>query len=40
MTAGGGSGVVADRRGILTMVMVERDGRWQIRASHNARIAA
>lgn len=26
-----------DRAGILTMVMVKRDGLWRIRASHNAR---
>jgi uncharacterized protein (TIGR02246 family) len=27
-----------DRRGVITMVLVKRDGQWRIRASQNSRI--
>lgn len=29
-----------DRHGLLTMVMVKRDDRWRIRATHNGRVEA
>ncbi|WP_129649593.1 SgcJ/EcaC family oxidoreductase [Peristeroidobacter agariperforans] len=33
-------GPAADAGGIITMVLVRRDGRWAIRASHNTKILA
>ena len=32
-------GPAANVQGIITMILVRRDGRWLIRASHNTRIA-
>jgi uncharacterized protein (TIGR02246 family) len=33
-------GPAADVRGIITMILVRRDGRWLIRASHNTKMLA
>ncbi|MGX2994552.1 YybH family protein [Streptomyces sp. JNUCC 64] len=32
-----GAGEPEDRRGLVTLLMVRRDGRWLIRAAHNTR---
>lgn len=33
-------GQAADVGGIITMILVRRDGRWRIRASHNTKMLA
>ncbi|MEU0870076.1 SgcJ/EcaC family oxidoreductase [Nocardia brasiliensis] len=33
-----GAAAGEDRRGLVTMVLVRRDGRWLIRAAHNTRL--
>lgn len=32
------SGAAEDRRGLITLVLVEHTGRWLIRAAHNTRV--